>query len=218
MTAFGVADAPAGLFDEGVGVADGAGDVDLPAAEPVDIPFVLTVFGDDEDAGPDVAADGDVGVRGDIPEAVLEIEGLLAGHGFGVGEDEGVGAFEGLDGLAEEAGGEEAVDEGVAGGVDGDDVELAGDLAVLEAVVEEDDVDFGAVGSGEELDEAVDPVGLGDDVEGAHGALVDGGFVGVGAVFALGVVAAHGDGGLVAGVFEDTGEVEDEGGFAGAAG
>ena len=81
-----------------------------------------------------------------------------------MGEDDGVGSAQGGHGLAQGARGKEPVGEGAAGSVDEDDVEVAGEAMVLEAVVE--DGDSGGVGAIEQDAQAHSAVGPGDDGDG----------------------------------------------------
>lgn len=112
----------------------------------------------------------------------------------GVGDCYGVCTSECASWFAKPALGKKMVGEGVASGIDEDKVEAAGDLAVLEAVVEDDGTDFEAHGRGEEIEEAFEAVWLRDDWnverEGLKGAASFVGFVGE--AFAGGV-ATHGD-------------------------
>lgn len=69
---------------------------------------------------------------------VLELAdgGIGAGIGFGTSEDEEVGARHGREGLAKTASGKEAVVFGGSGRIEEEDVDVAGELKMLEAVVE----------------------------------------------------------------------------------
>jgi hypothetical protein len=171
------------------------------------------------------SAEGRVGGGGVVDGSLLVVAVDRGGDFFelvgcgevGAGEEDGVGSFEAREGLAEEASGEyAAVTEGV-GGVDEDEVEVAGEPAVLEAVVEDEGGDF--LVSAEEFLSAGVAVGLGDD----GGVVVLGDELPehlsfVGGLAGLGHVAAHEDGGVMAGAAEAVVEPEDDGGFSGAAG
>lgn len=120
--------------EEALRMADGAATDDALADEVVEREWLVVV----QEAEPGVAGDGGGLTAGDGLDLCAKAgEVVLIGE-FGVGEHDGLGAGERCNGLAEVARWEEAVSEGgaVGCGVDEDDVEIAGELAVLEAVIE----------------------------------------------------------------------------------
>jgi hypothetical protein len=164
-----------------------------------------------------------------------EVEKIGSEGGVGFGEDENVGAGERAMGLAEISGGEEDV--GEVGGGEEDDVGVAGELAVLESVVEKEDggggerLRLGREGlRGEGLrGEEADLIAIGANEDGgwrgsgeeeglvAEGGGVSGG-VDAGDVGGLAAVSAGEDDGEAAGGGEELGEGEDQGSFSGASG
>jgi len=197
-----------GGVEEGGGVTDAERGDGVEGAEGVEW---LTLVADHE-GGPLVSGGGDDGAFVALADAAGEAFDGGWGDGVDAGDHDDVGAGEAFDRFAEPAGGEELVDEGVAGGVDEDDVEVAVEFAVLEAVVEEDGV------GGAAFDEATG--GVGAEGVGFDGDAGEGGFVFelfVGFFAGLGFVAPHGDAGGAAELAEEVGEIGDHGGFAGAA-
>lgn len=159
-----------------------------------------------------MACDGEGRAAGDAREVGRELVDRTVWGGFGVGEDDGVCAAEGIDGFTEPARGEAALAEERSRGVDEDEVEVAVDAPVLEAVVEDDGVDALRLDEGSEPGEAI---GLGDDREIREDGEVLG--VLVGERGAGGTVASHGDGGAMGGVEGPAEDLHDEGGLPGAA-
>ena len=122
--------------------------------------------------GRTTAGEGEAQGAADVPDGgrtgLAGEDGDEAGEGLGFvfAEDDNVGVAEGGEGLAQIAGGQEDVVDVFAG--EQDDVEIARELAVLEAVVEQVH-DHG--GAGIVLRHEAGLVAVGADVDGDAGAL-----------------------------------------------
>src|SRR5205814_8357461 len=130
--------------------------------------------------------------------------------------DEGGGAIEAGGRLAEEAAGVDVVMAEGIGGVDEDEIDVAGEAAVLEAIIEQKNIGLRLVF--EDKQPAGDAIGLGvdGDVLLVEQFAEEGLFIAHAACAA--VIAAHEDGGVEAVLFEFSRQPADEGRFAGAAG
>jgi hypothetical protein len=244
----------AGVFggeDEGVRVEfGGAGGEGLRVAEGVGVVIAEADSGGRSAAGgaegrveADRAGEGAEGqwMRGDGCGGAIErgeVEGALGEPemrggvervdfwgqaGVFVTENDDVSAAEGGEGFAEVAGGEEMV--GEVGAQDEDDLNLAGELAVLEAIVEEVD---SRLGGGLLFGEEACVIAAGGDVDVSSGAgekegfvaELDGGASGidVGGHGVAATVATGEDVGVPAEGGEEGAQREDEGRLAGTAG
>ena len=123
--------------DERAGIADAAESVERAAAEVGDSEELLR-------CGGEFAKAEQASLRGK-DSSVLQFAdgGVGAGIGFGASENEKIGSRHGGEGLAKTAGRKEAVVFCGAGGIEEEDVDVAGELEMLEAVVQQEDVDAG---------------------------------------------------------------------------
>jgi hypothetical protein len=142
----------------------------------------------------------------------------FGGDLFAAGEHDHVGAFHVVGRFAPGAPGEDAGGAEGFSGVAEEDVEVALEAAVLEAVVEDEDVGVVFLDGGAA---ALDAVGVDDDGDAGAFVFDDEDFVrfAAGAIGeAWGAIAAGEDGGVFAEALEFLDEHDDGGGFAGAAG
>lgn len=117
---------------KGGGVADGGGGGDFQVLQVIGGEFVVVTVAE---AGPVLGGVGGGRLAGEGLDLAVEHGELIRGDEVAAGEDDGVGAAEVLGGLAQQTPGQEVVEAEGSCRVDEDDVQVAVDLAVLEAVI-----------------------------------------------------------------------------------